>query len=124
MKILFSIKKRPLNLVLLVGAAGLYLLNNLYLKHVTGGLLYEFMNGYFNDLICPLFFLSYSNILLISVSREMSKLWQLALFSLAAGLVWEFFAPVIKKGSITDLKDLVCYQLGTIVYWILQKRLK
>lgn len=85
-------------------------------------MLHIFINGYLNDIMCPLFFLPYSNILLISVDRGLFKLWQLMLLAFAAGLVWEFFAPVIKKGSVTDLRDLVCYQLGTIGYWYLLKR--
>ena len=35
--------------------------------------------------------------------------------------VWEFFAPVIKPSSVTDVKDLMCYILGTFLYWCIIK---
>ena len=117
MRILMSIKRNPLNLVLMIGVAGFYFLNNVYFKHVAKGLLRQFLICYFNDLICPLFFFAYANTLLITVHRELTKLWQLFVVSLCAGLVWEYFAPYIKENSVSDLWDIVCYQTGTCVYW-------
>lgn len=96
----------------------LYFLNNLFFKKVTTGGLNIFMVGYFNDLICPFFFLSYCNTLLLSVGKEIRKLCWLLLFSFCAGLVWEFVAPLLKETSVTDILDLMCYLLGTFFYWL------
>lgn len=77
--------------------------------------------GYFNDLICPLFFLSYCNILLLSIGKEIKKLHWLLLFIFCVGPVWEFVTPLLKETSVTDVFDLVCYLVGTIFYWFVLK---
>lgn len=120
-KIILSIKKRPINIIFIVLTLVLYFINNLLFKKITTGALYLFMKGYFNDLICPFFFISYCNLLLLTVNKEMVKLHWLLLFSLCAGLVWEFVAPLIKENSVTDILDLVCYLVGTFFYWLLLK---
>lgn len=120
-KILTSIKAKPVNLILIILVPCLYLLNNLYLKNHTGGVLQYFMICHFNDLICPLFFIAYSNLLLLTVGRELRKLHWVLLFGICAGLIWEFFAPVIKPSATTDWIDLVFYTLGTALYWCILK---
>lgn len=118
-KILISIKNRPINIILIVITLFLYFLNNIFFKKLTSGWLNIFMVGYFNDLICPFFFLSYCNILLISCGKEIRKLIFLLLFSLCAGIVWEFIAPIFKENSVTDIFDLLCYLIGTFFYWLI-----
>lgn len=76
---------------------------------------------YFNDLICPIFFLSYSNILLITIEREINKPFEIILECFLCGIVWEFFAPIIKDNSTTDLYDILFYIMGGIMYYLLQK---
>lgn len=120
-KILLSIKLKPVNFMLIISVLILYLSNNLYLKNHTNDSMQNFFVCYFNDLICPLLFFSYSNILLICVNKELKKLKWIMLMGLCSGLVWEFFAPVIKPSSVTDVKDLMCYILGTFLYWCIIK---
>ena len=81
-KIVESIRKRPVNLMLLILVVFAYWINNLFLKEHSGGLLRVFFIGYFNDLICPLFFFSYANMLLITVGKEIARLWVICLVSL------------------------------------------
>ena len=109
---------RPINLVLIVITVFCYILNNTFFKKATDGDAQIFFVGYFNDLICPLFFVSYSNFLLITVKKEIGTLWHILLFCFLSGLVWEFFAPLIKDSSVTDLWDIVCYLVGGALYWI------
>jgi hypothetical protein len=116
-KIIESIRAKPINLVLIVIVLCLYFLNNNLLKFLTNGLVQYFMICHFNDFICPLFFLAYSNLLLITVRREISQFKWLMLFGFCSGLVWEFFAPVIKPSTTTDIMDLLFYTLGTALYW-------
>ena len=118
---MLSIKEKPINLVLMVLVICLYLLNNLIFKQQTTGIIQYFMICHFNDLICPMFFLSYSNVLLISINREMTNLKELIIFGFCAGVVWEFFAPLIKASSTPDIVDLICYLLGTTLYWWIQR---
>jgi len=118
-KLLFSIKTRPLNIILIAIVLILYFLNNNVFKVYTTGLLQRFFISYFNDLMCPLFFVSYSNLLLITVNKEMRKLHWILLLCLSAGLLWEFVAPLVKHSSVTDFFDLLCYLIGAAVYWLI-----
>ena len=120
-KILNSIHRRPFNIISMVIVSALYVLNNTCIKPNTIGKFHVFMVSYFNDLICPLWFLAYVNLLLITNDKEIIHLWKLLTICLMAGLVWEFVAPLVKKGSVTDPLDLVCYAIGTLAYWIILK---
>ena len=115
--ILTSIKQKPINLILMAIVLCLYFLNNTVFKFCTRGIIQEFMICYFNDFICPLFFISYSNLLLITVNKEIKAYKSLLIFGFCASLVWEFFAPIIKPTATADFVDLVFYILGTSLYW-------
>ena len=116
-KIFSSIRKTPINLILIIAVLLLYFLNNMFLKWHTTGIVQEFFICYFNDLMCPIFFLSYSNLLLLGINMELKKLHWILLYGFCAGLIWEFVGPLIKVSSVTDFFDLVCYLLGSIFYW-------
>jgi hypothetical protein len=116
-KIRESIKENPKDAILLVLIPVLYFTNNSVIKAHTAGLLHIFFVCYFNDLMAPLFLLSYSNILLWTVNKRCLKLKYIVAFCLTAGFVWEFLAPCFKEGSVTDPLDLLCYVLGGILYW-------
>ena len=116
-KIVDSIKKRPINIILIVSVIFLYFFNNGFLKGHTTGIVREFFVCFFNDLLCPYFFLAYANLLFITCDREMTSLGTLLLVGTVAGLVWEFIAPLMKRESVTDYFDLLCYIISTIGYW-------
>lgn len=120
-KILSSIKQRKINLILMVTVLFLYLINNMHLKKNTSGHFRCFFICYFNDLICPLFFISYCNILLITINKEMVKLRWILLLGFCAGLIWEYIGPIIKPSSVKDYLDLVCYMIGSVLYWVIIK---
>ena len=123
-KIVESIRKRPVNLMLLILVVFAYWINNLFLKEHSGGLLRVFFIGYFNDLICPLFFFSYANMLLITVGKEIARLWVICLVSLCTSCVWEFVAPLMKPSSTTGPLDIFCYITGGVVYWAILRYIK
>lgn len=116
-KIYNSAQKRPINIILLVCVIGLYFVNNHYLKAHTMGNIRLFFICYFNDLMCPLFFFSYANLLLITVNKELHRFWSIIAVGICTSLVWEFFAPLIKPSSTTDLVDIICYMSGSVIYW-------
>ena len=120
--ILLSIRKRPLNIILILVAAALYLINNLFLKKNLPGTAAWFFTGYFTDLICPLIFFAYANMLLLTTGREIRRLRSLLAAAAGAGFVWEFAAPLWKDGSVTDPADMLCYFAGSTVYWFLLQR--
>ena len=114
-----SIAENPTDLILLFVTAALYLLNNLILKQNTRGVLREFLICYFNDVIAPIALLAYSNILLGTTGKRLCSIRHILLFCLCAGFVWEFLAPLIKRGSVTDPCDMIAYLFGGSAYWIM-----
>lgn len=116
-KIVKSIKQRPLNMVLISVVLVLYILNNNCFKSHTTGMIRYFLVCYFNDLICPLLFFSYANLLLLTVDKEITQLWLTCLIGLCASCFWEFGAPYIKSTAITDPIDIAFYLTGSVIYW-------
>lgn len=116
-KIVGSVKHRPLNMVLISTVLVLYLLNNSYFKLQTTGIIRYFLVCYFNDLICPVLFFSYANLLLLTVDKEITQLWQICFIGLCASCFWEFGAPYIKLTAVTDPIDIVFYLVGSVIYW-------
>lgn len=111
-----SIKKRPINGILIVIIAILYVTNNLYFKKNTNNNLRIFFNGYFNDLICPIAFMSYTNIILLTKNIEIIDIKYIVPIFIIAGIIWEFVAPYFKSNSITDIYDILSYIIGGILY--------
>ncbi len=118
-KILKSIKTKPINLFLIIAVLILYIINNAVLKKYTTGIFQYFFKCHFNDFICPLLFISYSNILLITIGKEITRFRWIILYGFCSGLIWEFIAPLLKSNSVTDLLDLIFYLLGSCIYWAL-----
>ena len=99
-------------------------LAHFFIDIYTNGNVRLFFICYFNDLICPLFFFSYANMLLNTVDKEINRIWAICLVSLCTSCVWEFVAPFIKPSSITDPLDIVCYMTGGIMYWAILRCIK
>ena len=109
----------PINGYLIVIVLILYFFNNAVFKVSFEGMAGIFFNGYFNDLICPLFFLSYANILLITVNRGLFTFLKILILISVSGIIWEVFAPFLKENSVTDILDFCCYIIGAILYYLL-----
>ena len=114
-------KKCIIDIVLITITSFCYLLNNCYVKKTATGPVHYFFTGYFNDLICPLFLLSYSNIMLGFVNRRIVKLFHILFMCFLCGLVWEGIAPLLKENSVADIFDIFCYCVGGVAYWIIQR---
>lgn len=112
-----AVQLRPINPWLMILVLCLYLINNCILKIHSAGALHIFLCSHFNDLLCPLFLLSYANLLLLTVGREIRQLRWMMLICLVASFVWEWGAPLIKPHAVADPVDVVCYLLGSMIYW-------
>lgn len=113
--------KMPINGILICVVLVLYSANNWVFKKVTDGWVQYFFQCYFNDCICPLFFLSYSNILLLTTGRKWVSLKSILIVCIGCGLIWEFIGPILKEASTTDVWDIVCYVGGGLLYYGLTK---
>lgn len=94
----------------------LFACNNALLKNITRGDLNRFFRWYFNDLLCPLFFLSYCQLIFIWIKEELRSCFLLILTAMSAGLVWEYFAPLINPKAVSDPLDLFFYFIGANIY--------
>ena len=101
--------------------AALYLANNYFFKHLDciSEETRHFLICYFNDLICPFGFMSYLNILFRFAKYRIQRLWEIGLWCFCSGLIWEYFAPLVKPSAVADPYDILCYLLGGIGYYLL-----
>lgn len=114
-----SIKKRRTNIICMTLAIAIYCFNQLIFKRLFAGGLGYFCKCYLNDLVCPLFFLSYSQMFLIWAEHEIKTYSGLIILGMAAGCVWEFFAPIVNHRAVTDGYDLICYFCGIQIYYFI-----
>lgn len=106
------IYKRDMVCLVIVGV--LYLMN-VYVVDTTN----VFMNGYFNDLICPIGVLSFVNMVLSVFRVRFEKYGECMLFIFLCGLFWEY-SP-FKDNAVADILDIVCYEVGAFTYSFIQK---
>lgn len=108
-------------MVLIVLVIILYIFNNGVLKQISCGGIHYFFVCYFNDFLCPLFFVAYCNLLLLLVEKELLKLKWILLLCLSTSLIWEYFAPLLKPTATADMLDILFYLLGGFLYWLILK---
>lgn len=114
-----AIFERKINIYCIAFAICVYIINKTILIPNTLGKIGLFCKCYLNDLVCPLFFLGYCQILLIWVNFEMKSYKAIIILGIVAGVIWEFFAPMINHKSVTDYFDLLCYFVGSLLFAIL-----
>ncbi len=114
-------RKIPSDGYILIGMLLLYCVNSFWLKRRIGGGAGTFLRCHFNDLCAGVFIMAYINLLLHSKGTRIRTLPLILLICLAAGMVWDFFAPLINSRSTTDLLDLACYVAGGFVYWTIER---
>lgn len=107
---------RLLNIVIFLICYLLYLLNESILKNLNN----LFFTGYYNDILAPILLLSYSNFLLSKYKKNLIGTKSF-IFILVCSIIWEFFAPLIREGSVIDPFDFVAYLFGCFLYNVIYK---
>ena len=102
---------RIYNLIILLIALALYLLNNHFLHEMNW-----FFMFYFNDFLAIVVLLSFLNVI---YPYKLTNLWLIIIVTLLASFVWEYVALFVKSGSIFDLMDIFCYFGSMVLYLIL-----
>ena len=102
---------RIYNLVILIMALSLYLLNNHFLNQINW-----FFMFYFNDFLAIVVLLSFLNVV---YPYKLTNLWLIILVTILASVVWEYVALFIKPGSIFDLMDIISYFGSMLIYLVL-----
>ena len=99
---------RTYNLIILIVALSLYLMNNHFLHEINW-----FFMFYFNDFLAIVVLLSFLNIV---YPFKLTNLWLIILVTVLASFVWEYVALFIKAGSIFDFMDIISYFGSMIIY--------
>lgn len=123
-KLCESIRRYPYNLVIILGVLSLYFLNNSYFKLHTAGIVGYIMICHFNDYLCGVLFLAYSNIFLATKNLELKKFFPSMLYSFLAGVFWEYITPLYRKNSVSDWLDVFAYVVGGITYCFIVKMIE
>lgn len=117
-----AILKKKVNIYCIVFAICIYITNKTILIPNIPGKIGLFCRCYLNDFVCPLFFLGYCQILLIWINIELKSYKTIIILGMFAGIIWEFFAPIINHKSVTDYYDLLCYFTGSLLFAFLYFR--
>lgn len=97
---------------------GLYLINRRFRTMAGDGAAGYFLRCYFNDIVGSVTFMSLANIVLSLLSiGEIKKLIYIEALLLAAGLFWEYAAPLFRSDTVSDPLDIAAYLLGGTIYW-------
>jgi hypothetical protein len=102
---------RAYNLIILVLALSLYLLNNHFMHEINW-----FFMFYFNDFLAIVVLLSFLNIV---YPFKLTNIWLIIIVTALASFVWEYVALFIKKGAIFDPMDIICYFGSMVIYLII-----
>ena len=95
----------------------LYALNQLFFKKI--GIL--FFNNYFNDLLAVPLYFSIINIISLQLrNKDINSFKTLFIITVILSILGEYVAIFLRKGSVTDYLDIVCYFVGLIVYYIIK----
>lgn len=108
-----------LNTIIFIIAFTLYCLNEIIFKPKN----IIFFKNYMNDFLAFPLLLSFSNITsLILIKRLIFDDFTIIIsFSFIVGLFWEYVTPLYYKNSVSDLKDILFYVIGSMVYHLICK---
>ena len=105
------------DIIILIICLILYVINQLFLKKI--GIL--FFNNYFNDLLAVPLYFSIINLISLQISnKEINSLKTLFFITIILSFLGEYVAIFLRKGSVTDYWDILCYFIGMLIYYILK----
>ena len=118
-RLVHTIKRRPVNIYCIIGSLFLYGINQVLLKNILSGVPGMVCNCYFNDLLCPLFFIAFTELVLLWDGVEIRSFWLMQILIICCGLIWEYVIP--RTNAVADPRDLICYSVGAALYYALMR---
>jgi hypothetical protein len=109
------------NYLILIICVLLFDFNKLIFLNISYYHLNYFFSGYFDDLLAPILLFSYMNLVLSFINKKIYSIKYLILIIILCSFVWEYLVIFIKPGSVSDPIDILCYFIGTLIYWIIYK---
>lgn len=106
------------DLIILITCLIFYIINQIFLKKI--GIL--FFNNYFNDLLAVPLYFSLINLISTHIrKKEITSFKILFIITIVLSILGEYVAIFLRKGSVTDYLDILCYFVGMILYYFLKK---
>lgn len=115
--ILLSVNYRLKFIGYVIILSSICLLNKYHILSFCNKYVAYFMSCYFNDIFGSTILLLLIGIVLSFYKKIKLKLYQVELFMLFCGIVWEFITPLYRSDTTTDIIDLLAYLLGGILFW-------
>jgi len=106
------------NVVIIIICILMYICNELYLKNSFSSI---WIHGYFNDCLAGIILLAYVQIVLLPFFTKKISFTQTIVLVFFSGLYWEFIAPLYRMEAVTDHRDLIAYELGGIICFMINK---
>lgn len=110
---------RKINLIITIICICLYAANVFVFKK-TDNKIQPFFICWFNDLLAPVFVLSYINYRFGEL-YNFHSLIRVLLLCTTFTVIWEFAGYIIKQNSVFDPVDIACYYIGGTAYYIIIK---
>lgn len=110
-----------INLYIILLVSCLYMINQVLKNSIDIFFLGMFFRSYYNDILCGVAFPAYCNCLLKRIGRTINYFWQIIISMFFCGLVWEIIPPVFLKFGVSDIIDIICYEAGGIIYWLIYR---
>ena len=86
------------------------------LKNNSSGLIEILYTGYLNDFCAGIFIVAFANLLLQQYDMAINTFGKTIGFVFSCGLMWEYFAPLVKQEAVADWMDIIVYILGGVFY--------
>ena len=110
--------KNKIDLIILITCLLFYIINQVFLKKI--GIL--FFNNYFNDLLAVPLYFSIMNLVSSHIrKKEITSFKAMFVITILLSILGEYVAIFLRRGSVSDYLDVLCYFIGMIIYYFLKK---
>ncbi len=111
------------NLLIMLFILFFYILNQIVKNTVDIPILSIFCRNYLNDILCGIVFPAYVNTcLLMNHRKAIQRMSKIIMMMTSCGVFWEFIAPTVLHYGTTDILDLVAYNIGGIIYYLIDHK--
>ncbi len=108
------------NVMIIIICMLMYLCNELYFERSFSSI---WIHGYFNDCLAGIILLSYVQIVFLLFFTKEISFTQTIVLVFFSGLYWEFIAPLYRLEAVTDYRDIIAYELGGVICFMINKRI-
>ena len=98
-------------------------MNKFHILNVQNNDVSYFMRCYFNDIFGSTLFLLFLNLVYSFLfPKYVVRFYHVEILMLICGVLWEYFTPLYRSDTTTDIIDVFAYLLGGVIYWYILGR--